>query len=417
MFTSVTVNDTDKGSTASGTSRLGVTNGVGVTVAVTLDVVVDVVVRVFDDVYDTDNDTVDVTDRLDDDERVTDCEAVTGSSRLRVGLDVVVAVTDRDGEWESDSVLDLDRLVVLDTDSLKLLEPVTELDAVNETEVDTLTECVGDTGAASDADVELDAETLNVLEADPGMLEVGEVVRVVRVDAGIKGELDDDTLRDVVDVREPEPDVLAVIDAGAVNDGDGVELGDGDIQGNSTIESPACRETCSVPSPNWPNNPMPQQLTVALDVRAHTWLELPVTSNPPRRTATMFMSAETSVGTNKFDNEPPPNPSSNAPPQQYNAPEMVIKQLAWNPQRTLTIGDAMDNGVGTSASTPVPSPTLPNALSPQQATSPSSSSAQVCDHPAAIVTTLPETPETSVGVTRFVNVPSPIWPLLFQPQQ
>ena len=75
-----------------------------------------------------------------------------------------------------------------------------------------------------------------------------------------------------------------------------------------------------------------------------------------------------------------------------------------------------DTGVGVDRFVVVPSPSWPAKLLPQHRTAPPDVRAHAWACPVATASTPLDSPLTGTGVSRVVVVPSPSWPELFWPQ-
>src|SRR5438876_780697 len=88
----------------------------------------------------------------------------------------------------------------------------------------------------------------------------------------------------------------------------------------------------------------------------------------------------------------------------------------WAPPVAIAVAlERPETFVGTSRFVLVPSPSWPDPLAPQHFTTPVTSTAQVWEAPAAIAVTPPRS-GTVVGTSRFVVVPSPSCPEVLSPQ-
>lgn len=210
-----------------------------------------------------------------------------------------------------------------------------------------------------------------------------------------------------------------------------------------------------VPSPSWPSALSPQQRTVPLATRAHTWRQPAATptasptpgtsvgtvSKPPdafspqhwtvrfprtaqeryARAATAMASVipDAATGVVTADVVPLPACPESLLPQHVTAPAARRAHVWSKPAATSTAPATpeMSTGAGSNASSPARSvATCPRRFPPQQRTAPSSTTAHACSCPA-LRRDAPDAPSTGAGSGRSAVVPSPSCPSALRPQQ
>src|SRR4030042_2889486 len=128
-------------------------------------------------------------------------------------------------------------------------------------------------------------------------------------------------------------------------------------------------------------------------------------------------SPPTSAGSRPLVRVPFPSWPLGFHPQHFTDPSCIRAQVCPAPASTaVTPASRPGTSTGVPRLTVVPSPSPPEAFSPQHFTPPVSISAQLCRCPVAAAFTPCESPNTRTGERLSVAVPSPSWPLVFDPQ-
>mmetsp|Transcript_29924 Transcript_29924/g.76219 ORF Transcript_29924/g.76219 Transcript_29924/m.76219 type:complete len:325 (-) Transcript_29924:396-1370(-) len=153
---------------------------------------------------------------------------------------------------------------------------------------------------------------------------------------------------------------------------------------HSEVSSAGWQRSSSSPMPSCPFTPRPHAYTAPSAVAASVWRH-PDASNVTLGAAEL-------------------------------APAAALPSLAAAAAEVVVAG-GMDTTVGLHRSLVSPNPSCPNLFQPQPYSTPSLSTATVCRHPpATLTTTRPRSASTSVGVSRSVMSPCPSCPYLLHPK-